>query len=299
MPRPLRPTDPRRVSRHDPGGTVDQSRPRHSRPRTPTPKGVTTYVTGPSVLVSDMHHSGDSTLVKITMVTMLVIFDHAPAGLSLGANRGVAPAHGLRRIDRGARNSRISGLLPPDRAFDLRRESLDVVVIAAATDYAIFFFGRYHEARHLGADREAAFYTMYRGIAHVVLASGPDDRGATFCLHFTRHAVFPDSGCPLAIGMFVAVAVALTLVPAMIVVGGRFGLFDPKRKIADPWLATGRHRDRPLAGPILPRPSRWRWSVCWPCRDTRPATTTGCSFRKTSRPTRDSTPPNDISPRPG
>src|SRR5271165_4922450 len=41
--------------------------------RTPAPKGVTTYVTGPSALVSDMHHSGDSTLVKITMVTMLVI----------------------------------------------------------------------------------------------------------------------------------------------------------------------------------------------------------------------------------
>jgi putative drug exporter of the RND superfamily len=42
--------------------------------RTPPPKGVTTYVTGPAALVADMHHSGDSTLVKITVVTLLVIF---------------------------------------------------------------------------------------------------------------------------------------------------------------------------------------------------------------------------------
>lgn len=42
--------------------------------RTPAPKGVTTYVTGPAALVTDMHHSGNTSIVKITVVTMLVIF---------------------------------------------------------------------------------------------------------------------------------------------------------------------------------------------------------------------------------
>src|ERR1700740_3072513 len=42
--------------------------------RTPPPPGVTAYVTGPAALVTDMHHSGDRTLLKITVVTMLVIF---------------------------------------------------------------------------------------------------------------------------------------------------------------------------------------------------------------------------------
>ncbi len=41
--------------------------------RTPAPKGVTAYVTGPAALIADMHHSGDSTLIKITVVTFLVI----------------------------------------------------------------------------------------------------------------------------------------------------------------------------------------------------------------------------------
>ena len=43
---------------------------------------------------------------------------------------------------------------------------------------------------------------------------------------------FQTIGVPCAVGMLVAVAVALTLVPAVIAVGSRFGLFDPKRKIA-------------------------------------------------------------------
>ena len=38
-------------------------------------------------------------------------------------------------------------------------------------------------------------------------------------------------GVPCAVGVFVAVAVALTLVPAVIAVGSRVGLFDPKRMI--------------------------------------------------------------------
>jgi RND superfamily putative drug exporter len=41
--------------------------------RITAPKGLTTYVTGPAALVTDMHHSGDSSLVKITVVTLLVI----------------------------------------------------------------------------------------------------------------------------------------------------------------------------------------------------------------------------------
>ena len=58
-------------------------------------------------------------------------------------------------------------------------------------------------------------------------------------------------GIPCAVGMLVAVAVAVTLVPAGIVVASRFGLLDPKRK-----LRTGRWRGIGTAvvrwpGPIL------------------------------------------------
>lgn len=51
------------------------------------------------------------------------------------------------------------------------------------------------------------------------------------CLSFTRLPIFQTIGVPCAIGMVVAVAVAVTLVPATLTVGGRVGLFDPKRKM--------------------------------------------------------------------
>ena len=103
------------------------------------------------------------------------------------------------------------------------------LAIAATTDYAIFLIGRYQEARSVGEDRESAYYTMFHGTAHVVLGSGMTIAGATFCLSFTRLPYFQSLGIPLAVGMVVAVLVALTLGPAIITVASRFGLLEPKR----------------------------------------------------------------------
>ncbi len=195
------------------------------------PKGVTTYVTGPAALVTDMHHSGDSTLVKITVVTLLVILTMlllvyrsvitvvlllVMVAIELQAARGIVAFLGYHQL------------------IGLSTFAVNLLVslgIAAGTDYGIFFFGRYQEARQVGEDRERAFYTTYRGVAHVVLASGLTIAGAILCLSFCRMPYFQTLGVPCAVGMLVAVAVALTLVPAVIVVGGRFGLLDPKRKM--------------------------------------------------------------------
>ena len=81
----------------------------------------------------------------------------------------------------------------------------------------------------VGQDKESAYYTMFHGTAHVVLGSGMTIAGATFCLSFTRLPYFQSLGIPLAVGMVVAVLVALTLGPAIITVASRFGLLEPKR----------------------------------------------------------------------
>ena len=107
---------------------------------------------------------------------------------------------------------------------------LTLLVIAAGTDYAIFVLGRYHEDRSLGQDRETAYYNMYRGTAHVILGSGLTVAGAVFCLSFTRLPYFQSLGIPAAIGVLVALVAALTLAPAVLTIGSRFGLLEPKRK---------------------------------------------------------------------
>ena len=71
---------------------------------------------------------------------------------------------------------------------------------------------------------------MYGGTAHVILGSGLTVAGAVFCLSFTRLPYFQSLGIPAAIGVLVALVAALTLAPAVLTIGSRFGLLEPKRR---------------------------------------------------------------------
>jgi RND superfamily putative drug exporter len=196
---------------------------------TPAPAGIHAYVTGATALTADQHHVGDTSLKLITALTLLVVVVSLfivyrsittvvlvllMVILEVTAARGVVAA--LGHYD-------LIGL----STFSVNL--LTMLGIAAGTDYAIFVLGRYHEARGAGEDRQTAFYTMYRSTAHVILGSGLTIAGATFCLHFTRLPYFQTLGVPLAIGITVAVLASLTMAPAMLVIGSRFGLFEPKR----------------------------------------------------------------------
>ncbi|MGD1345394.1 RND family transporter [Mycobacterium seoulense] len=200
--------------------------------RTPPPPGVKVYVTGPSALLSDMQQAGDRSILKMTAVGALIIFVVllfvyrsiftvilllVTVGIEVFAARGIVAFlgdHSLVALSTFAVNLLVA------------------LAMAAGTDYAIFFFGRYQEARQAGEDRETAFYTTYRGVAPVVLGSGLTIAGAMLCLGFTRMPIFQTMGVPCAVGMLVAVVIALTLVPAVLTIGSGFGLFDPSRILA-------------------------------------------------------------------
>jgi putative drug exporter of the RND superfamily len=224
---------------------------RHIVEETPTPPGVQAYVTGPSAIAADISNSGNRTVILITAVSIAVIFIILllvyrsiitvislllVVGLQLAAARGVVAFLGYHEM------------------IGLTTFAVNLLValcIAAGTDYGIFFMGRYQEARQAGEDRETAYYTTYRGVAKVVLASGLTIAGAIFCLSFTRLPFFNVLGVPCAVGVLVSVAVALTLFPAVLTVGSRFGLFEPKRTIkARGWRRIGTATVR-WPGPIL------------------------------------------------
>jgi len=208
--------------------------------RTPAPNGVKVYVTGPAALIADMNRSGEKTVIKVTVTSVAVIFIMLllvyrsittvillllMVGIELQVAKGVVAFLGYHQL------------------VGLSTFAVNLLValgIAAGTDYGIFFIGRHQEERQAGASREMACYATYRGVGSVVLASGLTIAGATFCLSFTRMPYFQTMGVPCAVGMLVAVAIALTLVPAVLTVGSRFGLFEPKRKIkARGWRRVG------------------------------------------------------------
>ncbi|MDT5362268.1 MAG: putative drug exporter of the superfamily, partial [Mycobacterium sp.] len=207
---------------------------------TPAPQGVKSYVTGGAAMNADQRVAGDKGAAKATAVTLVVIalmlmFVYRSivttilillmVFVELGASRGIVAFLG---------NTDIIGL------STFATSLLTLIAIAAGTDYAIFLIGRYQEARGDGEDRETAYYTMFHGTAHVVLGSGLTIAGALLCLRFTRLPWFQTMAVPCAVGVFVAVIAALTLGPAVIVIGSRFGLFEPKRAISSRgWRRVG------------------------------------------------------------
>ncbi|BBY22229.1 putative membrane protein, mmpL [Mycobacterium stomatepiae] len=202
---------------------------RKAASKTPPPPGVKVFVTGAEALQADLNHAGDKSMAKITLVTvavvvtMLLIFYRSiltvivlmlTVGIEIGAASGMVAMlghHHLINLSTFAVNLLMS------------------LAIAAGTDYGIFLIGRYQEARAGGADPETAYYEMFNGTAHVIAGSGLTIAGATYCLSFTRLPYYQTLGAPCAIGMIVAVLVAVTLGPAIITIGSRLGLFEPKR----------------------------------------------------------------------
>ena len=198
---------------------------------TPAPPGVKAYVTGPSATTTDQNAVGDASMKTIEMLTFVVI----TVMLLLVYRSIVTTVITLGMVVVGLLSARgIVAFLGYHDVFGLTTFATNMVVtlaIAAATDYAIFLIGRYHEARRKGLDREAAYYDMFHGTAHVVLASGMTIAGASLCLHFTRLPYFQTMGIPLAVGMTIVVAAALTLGPAVISIVTRFGrVLEPKGK---------------------------------------------------------------------
>lgn len=195
---------------------------------TPPPRGVKAYVTGQAPLITDQFEVGNKGLLKVTLITLLVIvlmllwvyrsvittmMVLVAVLVELAAARGVVA---------------VLGNLGLIQLSTFAVNILTLLAIAAGTDYAIFVLGRYHEARAGGEDRKSAFDAMFHGTAHVVLGSGLTITGAVFCLTFARQPYFHSMGVPAAVGMLVSVLSALTLAPALLAVGSRFGLFEPR-----------------------------------------------------------------------
>jgi len=219
--------------------------------RSPPPPGVQVHLTGPAALTADVNIAGESSMARILLVTFLVIivlllFFYRSittvilllvmVGIQLSVARGVVVALG---------HFQVIGL--STFAVNL----LVSLAVAAGTDYAIFLGGRYQEARAAGADHEGAYYEMFAGTAHVVLGSGLTIAGAMYCLSFTRMPHFQSMGIPCAVGIVAGVAVALTLGPAIVTLGSRFGLLEPKRAMRiRTWRRIGAMVVR-WPGPIL------------------------------------------------
>ena len=80
---------------------------------------------------------------------------------------------------------------------------LTLLAVAAGTDYAIFPAGPLPGSPPGRRGPMAAYFTMYRSTAHVIIGSGLTVAAAIFCLRFTKTPYFQSLGIPAGIGVLV------------------------------------------------------------------------------------------------
>jgi RND superfamily putative drug exporter len=107
---------------------------------------------------------------------------------------------------------------------------LFILVIGAATDYALLYVARYREAVATGARRWEATVRSWRGAFEPILASGGTVIAGLLCLLLSDLASNRALGPIAAIGIAFAMLSALTFLPALLALVGRaaFWPFIPK-----------------------------------------------------------------------
>lgn len=194
--------------------------------------GLTHYVTGPGGLLGDLFGAFgtlDSTLLLTTLgvVALILIFVYRSPVLwvipLLSAVFALTTAGG------------IVYLLAKNNIIDVDGQSqgiLSVLVIGAATDYALLLIARYREELHLHENRFDAMKTAYKGVWEPILASGSTVSISLLILLFSQLTNTAGLGPIGAIGIVSAMITILTLLPALLLVFGRW-IFWPRRPLFD------------------------------------------------------------------
>jgi RND superfamily putative drug exporter len=128
---------------------------------------------------------------------------------------------------------------------------LTVLVFGAGTDYALLLTARYREELRRHADRHQAMAVALGRAAPAIIASGATVILSLLCLLVAELASTRSLGPVMAIGVAVGLGAMLTLLPALLVIVGRW-VFWPRR----PTLGSAEPTERGLWARIGQRVAR-------------------------------------------
>jgi RND superfamily putative drug exporter len=134
-------------------------------------------------------------------------------------------------------------LLAKNNIIDVDGQSqgiLSVLVIGAATDYALLLIARYREELHLTDNRFVAMRAAYKGVWEPILASGSTVAISLLVLLFSQLTNTAGLGPIGAIGIVCSMITILTLLPALLLIFGRW-IFWPRvpKNDGDDHVMTG------------------------------------------------------------
>ncbi len=185
--------------------------------------GTTTsgYVTGPGGLLADfitIFEGIDGVLLGVALVVVLVILlivyrsPILPIAVLLSAIFGLALAalavYPLAKAGHIALSGQSQGIM-------------FILVVGAATDYALLLVSRFREALHDTSDTWVAMKSAWRGSVEPILASGATVILGLLCLMLSKLGSTAGLGPVGALGIAGAMIASLTFLPAVLLVIGR------------------------------------------------------------------------------
>jgi len=232
-----------------------------------TPAGMQAFVTGPAGLTADLVNAfagidGILLLVALGAVFLILLIVYRSLLLPLmvlftsvfALCAAILLVFGMAKAGWIQLNGQSQGIL-------------SILVIGAATDYALLYVARFREALTHTSNRTAAALTAWKAAWEPILASGATVMIALLCLLFSDLNSNKALGPVAAAGILCALLAALTLLPALMALLGRaaFWPFRPKLLLMterEPDLVTGLEGQKGLwraTGSLVSRRPRTVW----------------------------------------
>jgi putative drug exporter of the RND superfamily len=231
------------------------------------PQGTQWFVTGPAGLAADLTSAFagiDGILLLVALgavfVILLIVYRSLllPIAVLLTSVFALCAAillvFGMAKLGWIQLNGQSQGIL-------------SILVIGAATDYALLFVARFREALTHTRNRTAAALTAWKTSVEPIVASGATVIIALLCLLFSDLNSNKGLGPVAAAGILCSLFAALTLLPALMALLGRaaFWPFRPKLVREDqrePELVTGLEGQKGIwraTGSLVSRRPRTVW----------------------------------------
>ena len=214
-------------------------------------EGLTPYVTGPGGILGDLFSAFgtlDSSLLLTTLgvvALILIVVYRSPV-------LWIIPL--MSSLFALSTAGGIIYLLAKNNVIDVDGQSqgiLSVLVVGAATDYALLLIARYREELHHHENRFDAMRAAYKGVWEPILASGSTVAISLSMLLFSQLSSTKGLGPIGAIGIVASMLTILTFLPAMLVLFGRW-IFWPRKPrndgddhvLSGPWSKVASGIDR-------------------------------------------------------
>lgn len=231
------------------------------------PEGMRTFVTGPAGLTADLVSAfagidGILLLVALAAVFLILLVVYRSLLLPIAVLftsvfalcAAILLVFGMAKLGWIQLNGQSQGIL-------------SILVIGAATDYALLYVARFREALTHTTNRTAAALTAWKAAWEPILASGATVIIALLCLLFSDLNSNKALGPVAAAGILCSLFAALTLLPAMMALLGRVAFWPFRPKLLpeterEPELVTGLEGQKGIwraTGSLVSRRPRTVW----------------------------------------